>query len=53
MAVEVSDSPQDTSQPDDEEGTSTLSQESNSLPWIGSIELLILLGLASLRKQFN
>lgn len=53
MAVEVSDSPPDTSQPDDEEGTSTLSQESNSLPWIGSIELLILLGLASLRKQFN
>ena len=51
MAVEVDDSPQDESNPDDEEETSSLSQESNSLPWAGGIELLLLIGLASLRKH--
>jgi len=51
MAVEVDDSPQDESNPDDQEETSSLSQESNSLPWAGGIELLLLIGLASLRKH--
>lgn len=53
MAVEASDSPPDSPQTDDDEGSSSLSQESNSLPWIGGIELLLLLGLASIRKQFS
>ena len=53
MAVEASDSPPDSPQTDDDEGSSSLSQESNSLPWVGGIELLLLLGLASLRKQFS
>lgn len=53
MAVEASDSPPDSPQTVDDEGSSSLSQESNSLPWIGGIELLLLLGLASIRKQFS
>ncbi len=53
MAVEASDSPQDSPQTNDDEGSSSLSEESNSLPWVGGIELLMLIGLASLRKHFN
>ena len=51
MAVEVDDSSQESPQSDDEEETNSLSQESNSLPWAGGIELLTLIGLASLRKS--
>lgn len=51
MAVEVDDSSQESPQTDDEEETNSLSQESNSLPWAGGIELLTLIGLASLRKS--
>lgn len=53
VAVEASDSSPGSPQTDDDEGSSSLSQESNSLPWVGGIELLLLLGLASLRKQFS
>ena len=51
MAVEADDSSQESQQTDDEEETNSLSQESNSLPWAGGIELLTLIGLASLRKS--
>lgn len=51
MAVEVDDSSQESPQTDGEEDTGSLSQESNSLPWAGGIELLTLIGLASLRKH--
>ena len=51
LAVEVDDSSQESPQTDDEEETNSLSQESNSLPWAGGIELLTLIGLASLRKS--
>mgnify|MGYP003312334631 CR=1 FL=1 len=51
MAVEVDDSSQESPQTDDEEEMNSLSQESNSLPWAGGIELLTLIGLASLRKS--
>lgn len=53
VAVEASDSSPGSPQTDNDEGSSSLSQESNSLPWVGGIELLLLLGLASLRKQFS
>ncbi len=53
MAVEVSDAPQETTPINEEGDTNALSQESNSLPWIGGIELLMLMGLASLRKNLN
>ena len=53
MAVEVSETPQETTPTDEEGNSDTLSQESNALPWIGGIELLMLIGLASLRKHFN
>lgn len=53
MAVEANDSPQDMPQTDDQEGSSSLSEESNAMPWVGGIELLMLVGLASLRKHFN
>ena len=51
MAVEADDSSQESQQTDDEEETNSLSQESNSLPWAGGVELLTLIGLASLRKS--
>tara|TARA_B100001094_G_C18087849_1_gene748717 strand:+ start:287 stop:1252 length:966 start_codon:yes stop_codon:yes gene_type:complete len=51
MAVQVDDSSQESPQTDGEEDTGSLSQESNSLPWAGGIELLTLIGLASLRKH--
>ena len=51
MAVEADDSAQESPQNDDEEETNSLSQESNSLPWAGGVELLTLIGLASLRKS--
>ena len=53
MAVEANDSPQNTPQTDDGEEGNSLSQESNSLPWAGGIELLLLIGLASYVQRYR
>ena len=55
MDVKASESEQDDSPSNDDdrdEDEAILTEESNSVPWVGGLELLILLGLVSvLRKQ--
>jgi hypothetical protein len=53
MGVDNQDSSSTSSETDDSDDNDLLSQESNTLPWIGGIELLMLFSLASLGRNIN
>tara|TARA_B110000444_G_scaffold96187_1_gene91109 strand:- start:2788 stop:3762 length:975 start_codon:yes stop_codon:yes gene_type:complete len=53
QAVEVAENPSSPTNTDDGDDSSSLSQESNTLPWVGGIELLVLLGIASLHRTLQ
>jgi len=53
MGVDDQDSSSTPSETDDSDDSEHLSQESNTLPWIGGIELLMLFSLASLGRNIN
>jgi hypothetical protein len=53
MGVDNQDSSSTSSETDDSDDNDLLSQEPNTLPWIGGIELLMLFSLASLGRNIN
>ena len=53
MGVEDQDSSSTSPETDGSDESDRLSQESNTLPWVGGIELLMLLGLASFRRNIS
>jgi hypothetical protein len=53
MAVDDQDSSSTSSETDNTDDSDRLSQESNTLPWIGGIELLMMFSLASLGRNKN
>ena len=53
MAVDDQDSSSTSSETDNTDDSDGLSQESNTLPWVGGVELLMMFSLASLGRNKN
>ena len=51
MAVDEQDSSSTSPETGDSDDGDSLSQESNTLPWVGGFELLILLSMVALRRD--